>query len=273
MRPNIECIKSNVSALVQESKEVYDHVEVIERDLGRINFGLASASAVQTTEFAAFREQLNRIERTIIAVTTSRGSVFLQSRPTALHGVNHGTNISHHCPECSLPETQGPKILSNQVGFRLCYCRKRTVRFESSYNVGWLRFLSRSENVVVHSKSCPYRNPRVEEQSTELAAEYISLAFGKAVKLAIKATRGARGFSISPLLIFRGIVRGDSPVFALFSWHAIEKHLEDFGMYMDNASARMLQLFRDGSASPYDVNELGQTILHVGDNLSFAHAR
>jgi hypothetical protein len=271
MQPKIDSVESDMSGLLRESKEIHDHVEVIERDLSQVNIGLASASATQVTEFAAVREQLNRIESTIVTVATTRGSVFVGSQPTVSGSITAGANILHQYPDSAALRTQNLSQQSSQVGYRLCSCRRRTVRFENSYTIGWLRLLSRSENVIAHSKSCPYWNPRIEEKSTELAAEYINLAFGTAVKLAIQATRGAGGLSVSPLLTLRGFVRKDSPVFALFYDDAIYQHREDIGMYMDYASKRMLQLFRDGSASPYDVDEHGETILHVGKILSFPY--
>lgn len=273
MQPKIDSVEADMSGLLRESKEVHDHVEVIERDLNQFNIGLASASATQVTEFAVVREQLSRIESTIVAVATTGGSTFLGSQSTISESITPGANILHQYPDPAALRTQNLSQQSTQVGYRLCSCRRRTVRFENSYTIGWLRFLSRSENVVVHSKSCPFWNPRIEEQSTELAAEYINLTFGTAIKLAMKATRGAGGLSVSPLLTLRGLERNDSPVFALFSWDAVHPHREDIGMYMDYASARTLQLFRDGRASPYDVDEHGRTILHVGNNFTLSKWR
>lgn len=90
------------------------------------------------------------------------------------------------------------------------------------------------------------------------------------LQLAIKITRGAGGLSISPLLTLRGFVRNDSPVFALFDYDALRLHRCHPADYMDYTSARMLQLFADGAGSPYDVNENGETILHVRIDLLFA---
>jgi hypothetical protein len=93
------------------------------------------------------------------------------------------------------------------------------------------------------------------------------------VQLAIKITRGAGGLSISPLLTVRGFVRNDSPVFALFDHYAVPWSECNLAEYMDYASARMLQLFADGAGSPYDVNEDGQTILHVRIDLLFTQCQ
>jgi hypothetical protein len=267
MRPKIDSVESNMRGLLRESKDVHDHVEVIERDLGR----LVSASAMQRAEFAAVSEQLNRIERTIIAVATTKGSIFLRPQPPAPDNIDSSANMHQDC-EPNLPGRPTSISLStqkSQIGYQICFCRKRkVVRYQGSYTIGWLRFLSRSEKVVIHSESCPYWNPRFEEQSIELAVEHVGFALRTAIRLAIKATRGAGGLSLSPLLTLRGYVREESPISELFGrppyWYKFPKNLGD---YLDHASSRMLQLFQEGGASPYDVDKSGSTILHVSENV------
>ena len=140
------------------------------------------------------------------------------------------------------------------------------MRYESSYTVGWLRLLARFENVIEHYRFCPLRNPKCDKEYKELALEYVKSVFGTTVKLGMKLSRNAGNLSIGPLLTFRGVVRNDSPVFALFTSDASNQHKSDLGEYMDYASKRMLQLFNDKESRchPYDVNEKGQTVLHVG---------
>jgi hypothetical protein len=58
-------------------------------------------------------------------------------------------------------------------------------------------------------------------------------------------------------------MRTDSPVFDLFNAKEIHKHKDNLGSYLDYVSGRMLQLFRNGSASPFDVDRFGRTILFV----------
>jgi len=98
---------------------------------------------------------------------------------------------------------------------------------------------------VCHSRSCPYWNPSAEAKSNQLSAQYISSALGKMLQLAIKVTQGAGGLSINPLLTIRGFVHNDSPVFALFHDYNLRQYEDNIAEYMDYASARMLQLFRE----------------------------
>jgi len=141
------------------------------------------------------------------------------------------------------------------------------MRYESSYTIGWLRLLAHSESVIEHYRSCPLRNPNPDKEPKEFALEHMKSVFGTTLKLGMKLTRDAGNLSIGPLLTLRGVVQNDSPVFALFTSYSINQHKDDLGEYMDYASTRMLQLFNDKKSlcHPYDVNENGQTVLHVGD--------
>lgn len=221
---------------------------------------------MQAIEFAAFHERLSHMETaqtTLVALATTRGSLFLGNPHIATAAFSPAENVMLEQAGSDFLGTRSLSPCSTQLGYRLCSCRKRTRRYQTSYTVGWLRLLSSSENIVDHSKSCPYWNPKVETQFTELAAENIRSVFGKTMKLAMKVTRGAGGFSISPTLTLQGFVRNDSPIFELFTGSAIREHEGSFGEYLDYASTRMLQLFSDGCGSPYDVDWAGRTVLHV----------
>jgi hypothetical protein len=120
--------------------------------------------------------------------------------------------------------------------------------------------------VIEHYRSCSLRNVKPDKESTELALIQVKSVFGTTLELGIKLTRDAGNLSIGPLLTLRGMVRNDSQVFALFVGGTVNEHKDDLGEYMDYASKRMLQLFNDKESRchPYDVDENGQTVLHVG---------
>jgi len=140
------------------------------------------------------------------------------------------------------------------------------MRYESSYTIGWLRLLARSESVIDHYRSCPLWNPKPGKKSKELALEHVKSVFGATLKVGVKLTRDAGNLSIGPLLTLRGVVRNDSPVFALFNRVTVNRHKYELREYMDYAAKRMLQLFNDKGSQchPYDVDEDGRTVLHVG---------
>jgi len=255
--------ETNVESLVQETKEVHAHVEVIRRDVNQLNTGLA-------TDLASLREQLSRMESVQIAQTkivaslsTTRGSVFLGSSQADAVTSSYAGPVVDDLVASNVTGPQNLALHTQKLSNRLCSCRKRTVRYETNYTFGWLRFLASSENILVHSKSCPFWNPVTETQSKELGVAYIRPVFGKAVTLAVKATRGAGGLSISPLLTLRGFVRETSPVFDLFNYPNLPSDLGSADHYFHYASTRMLQLFSEGSASPFDRDIGGYTILRV----------
>ncbi|KAI9661835.1 MAG: hypothetical protein M1821_009074 [Bathelium mastoideum] len=85
---------------------------------------------------------------------------------------------------------------------------------------------------------------------------------------------GAGGLTISPVLAFHPIVPLDAPAFSLLD----KKTLMDRGAlrgdgrtptpylssYIELALRKLLQLFKERQASPYDTTEHGETLLNVG---------
>ena len=80
---------------------------------------------------------------------------------------------------------------------------------------------------------------------------------------------GMQNFSIFPNLTVKATVGNDAPAFCL-----INEVLRSFkkastiadGNVFDTYFLRLQQIFREGRASPTDVNERGLTILHVRDS-------
>lgn len=82
-------------------------------------------------------------------------------------------------------------------------------------------------------------------------------------------TRGAGGFSIGPALMFNYVVSSKTGPFLLFS-----TPLHDNADYRDVTPAdirralevrkrKLVQLFHQGKASPSDVDENGNSVMHV----------
>ena len=75
---------------------------------------------------------------------------------------------------------------------------------------------------------------------------------------------GAGGWGISPDLFFTPIVASDSPGFALLDikfqrWQETREAEKVF----DLAIEKLKRLFREGKASARDVDQAGNTLLHV----------
>ena len=118
-----------------------------------------------------------------------------------------------------------------------------------------------------HKDSCPLHRSRLSNRTTSFNYS------GKLLSLAIKASlcinRGAGGYSIQQKLETARSVSILSPVFrALDLWSQDEiidaKSVTELGALLRYNINRFESMFRDGIASPYDVDDRrGETILHV----------
>lgn len=90
-----------------------------------------------------------------------------------------------------------------------------------------------------------------------------------ALEASISITRGAGGLSLSPNLRCARLVSRDSPAFKLvdhLDWEFNVLPPKDIGeleALVDISIHGLALLFRDGKASPYDVDLEGRTLLHV----------
>ena len=90
-----------------------------------------------------------------------------------------------------------------------------------------------------------------------------------ALEASISITRGAGGLSISPNLRCARLVSRDSPAFKLVDhldrecYELLPKDMGKLEASLDISIHRLALLFRDGKASPYDVDLEGRTLLHV----------
>ena len=90
-----------------------------------------------------------------------------------------------------------------------------------------------------------------------------------ALEASISITRGAGGLSISPNLRCARLVSRNSPAFKLVDDLVLQIYPlqpEDMGKLeasLDIGIHGLALLFRDGKASPYDVDLEGNTLLHV----------
>ena len=94
---------------------------------------------------------------------------------------------------------------------------------------------------------------------------YCGSVISQVVNASIHLRRGAGGFSISPSLSCVRVVSDDSPAFNLVGSYLRKLHFYsavedvDFGKII----RKLQELFRDGRASPRDVNPHGYSLLHV----------
>ena len=87
-----------------------------------------------------------------------------------------------------------------------------------------------------------------------------------AIEASIAITRGAGGFSISPGLQCARVVPASNPAFELVDRISNRIRETDIGglqLALEAGIQDLARLYRDGKASPYDVDLEGDTLLHV----------
>ncbi len=133
-------------------------------------------------------------------------------------------------------------------------------------------------STLVHRRDCPFFNDAEESKQFGLRISFSGPLLRGVIQAAISMTRGAGGFSISPILAFTPTVSSGTGAF---------KIIESIG-FPDRASAvdiqafftfkiqQLLRLYQEGKASPRDIDEDGNTVLHVrlykGKKLTFTVA-
>ena len=85
-------------------------------------------------------------------------------------------------------------------------------------------------------------------------------------------TRGAGGFSINPTLAFNSIVPSDSGPFKIMNTSfTFDASAADMQATFAFKKRELLHLYQQGKASPRDIDENGNTVMHVslGNRTSF----
>ncbi|ERF73404.1 hypothetical protein EPUS_08547 [Endocarpon pusillum Z07020] len=151
---------------------------------------------------------------------------------------------------------------TRDLGLSLCIC-------PANYAFKHYQCLSRAislfysnERYETHLPQCPfYTSP---QQIRKLGARFHSVGYllSTAILATVSMKTGASSFSITPHLSFKAIVPSSSPAFALFSWKNYVRSAT-ISEILDSIMPRLLRLFAERQASPTDVNELGQSLLHV----------
>ena len=134
--------------------------------------------------------------------------------------------------------------------FRLCKCQEIEQCHQDSYRLRWPKTFLSWTTTRCHDRHCPFH----QWERRVSVRIYISYLLCGAVRASFNIKQGAGGTSISPLLRYHPIVPNNSPAFKVISSGRSTAKL---------SLTRMRQLFEKGEASPFDINERGQTLLMV----------
>lgn len=123
---------------------------------------------------------------------------------------------------------------------------------------------------LTHDCSCPLSKSYPKSTVVTAVLQYCGAMLARSIRASITINRGAGGVSIAHKLDIARVVPSGSRVFQLVNWKlAIEegviKSASDFDIFLRDSIKELQCLFRNGNASPCDVNEMGDTVLQVRD--------
>lgn len=144
----------------------------------------------------------------------------------------------------------------------------KSSHFELTSIAKW-KFIFETESMS-HNRTCPlFANSASTTMARFRIASCGALLAG-AIEASISITRGAGGLSISPVLRCAHVVASDNPAFRLISKTLRLNLFKKWGprsrielTVLDIGIREIERLFREGKASPYDVDLKGNTLLHV----------
>lgn len=152
-----------------------------------------------------------------------------------------------------------------------CSCSTLIRERAATYSIGIVEFFKASVESCKHSVTCPLYIGIKATTTVGLKTAYYKRLLANTVGATVSVTAGAGGYSISPCLKFRALVPRDSPAFNLLDSRRFTDHFRDWPTsqtkevckYFESTLQQLYELFKDGAASPTDMDEDGRTLLNV----------
>ena len=154
---------------------------------------------------------------------------------------------------------------------QICSCKLRHNSTETSYfgmTYSKWKFIFETQSMS-HHPTCHLFASSPSTTVARFRMKRCGALLAGALEASISITRGAGGLSISPNLRCARLVSCDSPALKLINhlcWEFMvlsQKNMGKLEALMDISVHGLALLFRDGKASPYDVDLDGRTLLHV----------
>jgi hypothetical protein len=168
-----------------------------------------------------------------------------------------------------------PRTGARDFTLPVCTCPPRYAFKDYQYLSRAVSLFYSKERYEIHLPQYPFYT--CPKQVRKLGARFHSAGYllSTAILATISINTGASGFSINPQLSFRAVVPSNSPAFALFSleyygkspsYRSVGDQCLEFATddeLLESIMPKLLRLFAERRASPTDVNEFGQSLLHV----------
>ncbi len=168
--------------------------------------------------------------------------------------------------EASIEQNPAVHVLRESVDKR-CTCRARITnnKFRSTYEYNKRNRLRpfalfSLSSAFTHNWNCPMFVLSESSRSVGFRFVYTGPWFGSAMEMTVSFIKRAGVYSISPSLSVRAVVPSDSPAFAAADEMVHRYRQTDF---VESFVSKIQSIFQSRAASPYDVDEDGNTLLHV----------
>ena len=162
--------------------------------------------------------------------------------------------------------------------YQRCSCKPKynstytEISSENSYfrtipNIKW-KFLFETESMN-HHPACYLFASASSTTVAKFGLKRCGVLLSGAIEASIAITRGAGGLSINPGLRCAHVVPANNPAFQLLFRlqnrfdTGPESNIGEVESSMETSIQDIARLFREGKASPYDVDLQGNTLLHV----------
>lgn len=120
-------------------------------------------------------------------------------------------------------------------------------------------------STLIHRQDCVLFSKAQETKKVGLRVSFSGPLLQGAIEAALSMTRGYGGFSISPILSFGRIVPSGSGSFKIFDigFNDAKEFAVDICATFEFRKREVLRLYRERKASPGDIDENGNTVMHV----------
>ena len=115
-----------------------------------------------------------------------------------------------------------------------------------------------------HRRNCPLFGQDEEAKRAGIWVSYSGPLVRGAIEAAISITRGSGGLSITPTLAFIPTVPSNSAAFEALNINIYRvSTAAEMQAVLLSGRHELLRLYQEGKASPRDLDEDGNTVLHV----------
>lgn len=119
-------------------------------------------------------------------------------------------------------------------------------------------------STLVHRQDCPLFEEAEEVKQFGFRVSYSGSLLAGTIQAAMSMTRGYGGFSISPMLAYNPTVSSDAAVFRILDFRFKGRtSAADMQATFVFRKQELSRLYLEGKASPRDMDEEGNTVLHV----------